>query len=157
MANFKPTPDHWAAFAKAVTKLRVYDEFVQLAAQQALLQFANFLPMMAVEDSAQAAKENAVFNLIYINLNRMVYAQMIQNTDQPLLSLEFFNKMARIETDEEMENFVKTDFVPLVRSPKTLGTPMPKFKASYDAISNLMKHLYKQLKVMSAIIIMKNF
>ena len=147
MANFKPTPDHWAAFAKAVIKLRVYEEFLQLAAQQALLQFANFLPMMAVEDSAQAAKENAVFNLIYINLIRMVLAQMIQATDKPLLSLEFFNKMAKIDTDKDMENFVKTEFVPLVRSPKTLGTPMPRFNASYDAISNLMKHLYRQLKV----------
>ena len=105
--------------------------------------------MMAVEDSAQAAKENAVFNLIYINLIRIVLVQMIQSTDQPLLSLEFFNKMARIETEEDMEAFVKTEFVPIVRSPKTLGTPMPKFNASYDAISNLMKHLYRQLKVSS--------
>ena len=118
-----------------------------MAAQQALLQFANFLPMMAVEDSAQAAKENAVFNLIYINLVRMVYAQMIQATDRPLLSLEFFNKMAQIDTEKDMEEFVKSEFVPLVRSPKNLGTPMPKFSRSYDAISNLMKHLYKQLKV----------
>ena len=149
LANFKPTPDHWAAFAKAVSKLRVYDEFIQLAAQQALLQFANFLPMMAVEESSQEAKENAVFALIYINLIRMVLAQMIQSTDKPLLSLEFFNKMSRIETDEGMETFVKTDFIPLVRSPKTIGISMPKFNASYDAISNLMKHLYKQLKVIS--------
>ena len=145
LANFKPTPDHWAAFTKAVIKLRVFDEFFQLGFQQALLQFANCLPFMSVDDSSQSAKENAVFNLLYINMLRMVFAQMIESTDQPILSLEFFNKLAKIEDDEQMIEFVKNEFVPIVRSPMTLGLRMPKFKSSYDAMSNLMKFLYAKV------------
>lgn len=128
-------------------KLRVFDEFFQLATQQALLQFANFLPLMAVSDSSQAAKENAVFSLIYINLVRMVFEQMITDTDKPLLSLEFFNKMARIDTDEDMDKFVIRNFIPIVNSPKTVGVKMPKFNALFDATSALLKHLYKNYTV----------
>ena len=147
MANFKPTPDHWAAFADAVIKARAFDEFLGLAAQQSLFQFANFLPIMDVDGSSQPAKENAVFNLIYINMVRMVFAQMIDNTQQPILSLDFFNAMAQIDTDEEMDTFVQEVFIPIIRSPKTLGRHLPKFNGSYDAISNLMKFLYTQVRL----------
>ena len=145
MANFKPTPDHWASFSTAVIKLRVFDELLNIAAQQALMQFANFLPIMVVDDSSQSAKENAVFNLIYINLIRMVFAQLIQSTTKPILPLEFFNKMSKIDTDKDMEEFVKNEFIPLVRSPKTLGRSFPRFNNSYDAISNLMKFLHTKV------------
>ena len=97
---------------------------------------------MGVDGSSQPAKENAVFNLIYINMIRMVFAQMAEDTQKPILSLEFFNQMAQIDTDEEMDAFVKDVFIPLVKSPKTLGRHLPKFNGSYDAISNLMKYLY---------------
>ena len=142
LASFKPTPDHWTAFADAVIKARAFDEFLGLAAQQSLFQFSNFLPIMSVDGSSQPAKENAVFNLIYINMIRLVFAQMIESTQKPILPLDFFETMAKIDTDEEMDEFVKNVFIPLIRSPKTLGRRLPKFNGSYDAISNLMKYLY---------------
>ena len=145
MANFKPTGDHWKEFANAVIKLRVFDEFLQLAGQQSMMQFANVLPFMEVDESSQPAKENAVFNLIYINLTRIVFAQMINDDNQPILSIEFFNKMAKIKTEAEMEEFVRKEFLPIVRSPTQLGHSMPKLKRSWDAITNLVKHLYKNV------------
>ena len=71
-------------FADAVIKLRVFDEFLQLAGQQSMMQFANVLPFMSVDGSSQPAKENAVFNLIYINFIRIIFAQMIPDDNRPI-------------------------------------------------------------------------
>ena len=135
---------HWTSFAKAVIKEQVFTELLQLAAQQALWQFTNNLPKIHINDSTQSAKENAVFSLIYINLVRLTLGQMIQGTDKPLLSLEFLTKLAKIEDSNEMEHFVKTEFVPLVKSPKTLGIQLPNFGHVYDAASQIVKYLYKR-------------
>ena len=144
LSAFKPTSVHWTSFANAVIKNQVFNEMLQLAAQQALWQFANALPLINIDDSTQSAKENSVFSLIYINLVRIVLGQMVQGTDKPLLSLEFLTKLAKIEDSTEMERFVNEEFIPLVRSPKTLGIELPGFSHVYDAASQLVKYLYKR-------------
>ena len=100
--------------------------------------------MINIDDSTQSAKENAVFSLIYINLARLTLGQMIQGTDKPLLSLEFLTKLSKIEDATEMDDFVKNEFIPLVRSPKTLGIELPNFGHVYDAASQMVKYLYKR-------------
>ena len=77
----------------------------------------------------------------------MVFEQMITDTNEPLLSLEFFNKMARIDTDEEMDKFVIREFIPIVNSPRTAGVKMPRLNSLFDATSALLKHLYKNYTV----------
>ena len=79
----------------------------------------------------------------------MVFEQMITDTDRPLLSLEFFNKMARIDNDDDMDKFVLADFVPIVNSPKTTGVRLPRFNAMFDATSAMLKHLYKNYTVIT--------
>ena len=128
-----------------VVKLGVFDEILHLAAQQALWQFANMLPIMKVDESTQVAKENAVFNLIYINFLRIIFAQMIQATDKPVIPLETLNKLANMNDDESMERFVRNELVPLVKSPRDIGVEMPTFKGSWDAAGNLIKFLYKKV------------
>ena len=123
----------------------VFDEILHLAAQQALWQFANMLPIMKVDESTQVAKENAVFNLIYINFLRIIFAQMIQATDKPVIPLETLNKLANMNDDESMERFVRNELVPLVKSPRDIGVEMPTFKGSWDAAGNLIKFLYKKV------------
>ena len=144
LAAFKPTSVHWTSFAQAVINQRVFNELLQLAAQQALWQFANSLPLINVNESTQSAKENSVFSLIYINLARITLGQMITDTDKPLLSLNFLTKLSKIENSDEMEDFVRDEFVPLVRSPKTLGVTLPGFGHVYDATSQVLKYLYKR-------------
>ena len=145
LADFKPTPNHWSSFATAVIKLRVFDEIMELAAQQAIIQFADSLQIMNVEDSSDAAKEEAVFNLIYMNLLRIAFGQMITSTESPIVPIDFFNKMSRVSNADEMEDFVKNEFIPVVRSPKTLGINFPRYRGSYDATSNLQKFLLKKV------------
>ena len=145
MANFRPTSEHWVSITKVVVKLKVFDEYFQLACQQALWQFSNALPIMAVDDSTQAAKEDAVFNLIYINMVRMVFAQLIQSTDRPILPIDFFNKLSKIKDETEMENFVKTEFIPLLNLPSELGINLPKYSATWD-VSTSMRHVLSKKK-----------
>ena len=133
------------AFADAVIELRVFDEFLQLAGQQSMMQFANMLPNMRVDESSQPAKENAVFNMIYINFIRIIFAQMIHEDNRPILPIEFFNKMARINSPEEMKEFVRTEFLPIVRSPKLVGCKLPKFNQAWDAVTTLMKFLHRKV------------
>ena len=122
----------------------MFTELLQIAAQQALWQFTNSLPRIEINDSTQSAKENAVFSLIYINLARITLGQMIQGTSQPILSLDFLTKLAQIDNEADMDRFVQNDFIPLVRSPKTLGIDLPNFGFVYDAASQIAKYLYKR-------------
>ena len=103
------------------------------------------LPIMKVDASTQIAKENAVFNLIYINFLRMIFAQIIENTDQPVIPLTFLNKLASMDDDASMTEFVKKELVPLVKSPRDIGIQMPTFKGTWDSASNLIKFLYKKV------------
>lgn len=144
LAAFKPTSIHWTSFTDEVSKQRVFNHLLQIAAQQALWQFANCLPMIDVNESTQAAKENAVFSLIYINLARLVLGQMIKDTRTPILSLEFLTKLAKIDDADEMSRFVSSEFIPLVNSPSKPGLNFPPFGQVYDAASQLIKFMYKR-------------
>ena len=144
LANFRPTSNHWIEFTKAVVKLRVFEEHLQLAGQQALWQFANVIAIMKPEKSTQDAKENSVFNLIYINFLRIVFAQLIQDDSKPVLSLDFMNKLAK--TDENsMEEFVKKEFIPLVNAPSALGVNFPSLNTTWEACGDVLLMLYRKV------------
>ena len=104
-------------------------------------QFTNVLPLLEVTDSTQSAKENSVFSLIYINLARIVLGQMLPEDGSPILSLEFLTKMAKIDDANEMKKFVEEDFIPLVKSPTSLGLRIPNLKRVYDVTSHVMKFM----------------
>ena len=114
---FKPSPVHWARFADEVAKQRVLDQFIELGAPQALWQFTNTLGVVVSSKSTREAKENAVVTLIYINVTRLVLAQMLSPNKGKLLSTDFLEKLAAVQTDLEMTNFVKNEFLPLVKLP----------------------------------------
>ena len=145
MANFRPTADHWVAFTQAVVKQRVFEEHLQLAGQQALWQFANVLPIMDVDKSTQAAKENAVFNMIYINFLRIIFAQMLGEDDSPVFSMDFLNKLAALKDENDAMEFVSKEFIPIVKAPKTVGANLPSFSGTWEASGNLMKYLYRKV------------
>lgn len=144
LAAFKPTSIHWTSFTNEVSKQQVFTHLLQLGAQQALWQFGNCLPMINVDESTQAAKENAVFSLIYINFIRLVLGQMIKDTRTPILSLEFLTKLAKIDDAEAMSHLVSSEFTPLVNSPSKPGLTFPPFGQVYDAASQLIKFMFKR-------------
>ena len=153
LENFRPTPTHWAALAKAVIEQNIFNDYLELAYQQAFWQFANSLLMSDVEASSQCAKENAVLSLIYINLTRMVLSQMIHvtgDTIKPVLPLEFLNKLAKIDTPEQMTEFVDSEFRPLACAPNSAeNVNFPKFTRAYDITSVFARFLIKIVSKMN--------
>ena len=149
MENFRPTPTHWASLAKAVVEKNLFNDFLEMAYQQAFWQFANSLAMTDVAASTQCAKENAVLSLIYINMTRMVLSQMVHATGEeisPVLPLEFLNKLAKIDTEEGMMEFVETEFRPLICAPNSAeNVNFPKFTRAFDMVSRFARFLEKNV------------
>ena len=150
LENFRPSPMHWAIFAKIVAEKNLFADFLELAYQQAFWQFVDTLTMINVDASTQSAKENAVLALVYINLTRMVLSQMIKSDKKNILPLSFLNKMAKIDNETEMETFIESDFRPLICAPNSAkDVNFPKFTRAFDITSKiarfLMKHVSKNV------------
>jgi len=146
LENFRPSPMHWAAFAKVVVEKNLFEDFLELAYQQAFWQFCDTLTMSNVDASTQCAKENAVLSLVYINLTRMVLSQMIKGTDKNILPMAFLNKLAKVDTDEQMESLVETDFRPLICAPNSAeNVNFPKFTRAFDITSKIARFLMKHV------------
>ena len=147
MENFRPSPTHWASLAKMVVEENIFNEYLEMAYQQAFWQFCISLGQSDVKASTQCAKENAVLSLIYINFTRMVLSQMVKATETeilPVLPLEFLNKLAKIDNDEDMRKFVNEDFRPLVCAPNSAeDVNFPKFTRAFDVVSKVARYLTK--------------
>ena len=123
-------------------------DFIQLGASQALWQFVNTLAVIPNTKSSTEAKENAVVTLIYINVTRMVLAQMLDPTKSSILPMEFLDKLSKIQTDEQMEKFVKDEFIPLVRLPsnqKNVNMDWISLLRSAEPMEQIHKFLLKNV------------
>ena len=146
MENFRPSPKHWASFAKIVVEKNLFQDFLELAYQQSFWQFVDTLIMSNVDASTQCAKENAVLSLVYINLTRMVLSQMTKMTTGNILPLAFLNKLAKVQNDEEMAALVESDFRPLICAPNSAETVnFPKFTRAFDITSKIARFLIKHV------------
>ena len=135
---------HWARFADEVAKQKVFDPFIQLGSIQALWQFTNTLGVVVTSKSTREAKENAVVTLIYINVTRMVLAQMLGPNKDKILSSNFLEKLSKVQTDKEMEEFVKNEFLPLIRLPSNI--PNVKLdNLNWDRVGEPMDQICKYL------------
>ena len=153
LAVFKPSPVHWARLTEEVAKQLVFMDFIQLGASQALWQFVNTISVIPNEKSTTEAKETAVVTLIFINVTRMVLAQMMDPKKSSILSVEFLGKLSKVQTDKEMEEFVKTEFIPLVKFP----TQIPGVKSDWISLARShepMEQIHKFL--LKKVIIVKN-
>ena len=147
LAVFKPSPVHWARFADEVARQRVFDQYIELGATQALWQFTNTLGVVVTSKSTREAKENAVLTLHYINVTRMVLAQMLSPSKSKLLSADFLEKLAAVQTDLEMANFVKNEFAPLVKLPINSGTELMNWDRTYEPMEQILKYLLKNVSL----------
>ena len=149
LAVFKPSPVHWARFAQSVIKLRLFDDFIELGASQALWQFSNTLAVIPNNGSSRAAKENAVVSLIYINVTRMILAQMLGPNSKEILPEEFLNKLAKIQSDEDMDKLVKAEFLPMVKIPSLMdkvNMDWLKLIRSREPMEQIQKYLLKNVR-----------
>ena len=82
--------------------------------------------------------------LLYINVTRMVLAQMLGPNKDKILSANFLEKLSQVKTDKEMEDFVKNEFVPLIRFPGDI--PNVKLdNLNWDRIGEPMDQICKYL------------
>ena len=82
----------------------------------------------------------------------MIFAQMIQTTDKPVIPLETLNKLASMDDTESMKKFVQEELIPLVKSPRDIGVPLPTFKGTWDAAGSIIKFLYKKVNPITSIL-----
>ena len=62
---------------------------------------------MDLTGATVTAQQNATLIMMYLHTVRMVFAQLLKDRRQGVLSLDFMTKMAATTSDESMENFVK--------------------------------------------------
>ena len=146
LESFKPTPAHWAIFANKVVEKKLFDGFLELAYQQSFWQFVNCLAMEDVTATSQAAKENAVLSLIYINLARMVLGSMLGPvfTADGIIPKTFMDKLSKVKTEEEMDRLVEVDFRKLLKLPNDHpNVKLPTFTRGFDATTIFSEFLVK--------------
>ena len=156
MAVFKPSPVHWARFAEEVAKQNVLDDFIQLGASQALWQFANTLGVVISSKSTREAKENAVVTLIYINVTRMALAQLLSSNTKTILSQSFLEKLSKVQSDEDMTNFVKTEFIPILKLPSSMpnvNMDWLQLVRSHEPMEQLHKYLEKNVSISARMVV----
>ena len=108
MTHRKPTTSHWKRFAITVAKLGVFNKFLDLAFSQAFWTFVFATPAMELSGASITAQQNATLIMMYLHTVRMVFAKLLKDRRQGVLSLDFMTKMAATTSEEEMETFVKT-------------------------------------------------
>ena len=131
-------------FANKVIEKKLFDGYLELAYQQSFWQFVNCMAMEDVTATSQAAKENAVLSLIYINMARMVLGSMLVFTADGIMPKSFMDKLAKVQTEEEMERLVEVDFRKLLRIPNDQpNVNLPTFTRGFDATSIFSEYLVR--------------
>ena len=123
---------------------------MELAYSQALWQFISTLALSKVQNSSQQAKENAAMTLVYINALRSTLLMIMSNMKDKLFSIDFVSAMAATKTDEEMKDFVQTQFVPLLKDAEGAMDDLPGYMDGIQPlvqISSLLYHLRKDRHV----------
>ena len=78
----------------------------------------------------------------------MVLAQMLSPSKDKLLSTEFLEKLAAVQTDLEMTNFVKTEFAPLVKLPlvdQNTNLDWLSWDRASEPMEQILKYLLKNV------------
>ena len=131
-----------------MAKQGVLNDFIQLAATQALWQFVNTLGVVVTSKSTREAKENAVVTLIYINVTRMVLAQLLSSSSSNILSSKFLEKLSKVQSDEDMTNLVKNEFVPILKLPSNMpnvNMDWLQLVRSHEPLEQIHKYLEKNV------------
>ena len=82
---------------------------------------------------------------------RMVLSQMLPEDGPGLLSQDFLQALARINTEEEMVDFVDKVFRPLVKAPNSQpNVRLPKFSRAFEATTFFSGYLTEHAKLIEA-------
>ena len=86
--------------------------------------------------------------LIYINVTRMVLAQLLSSSTTSILSSTFLEKLSKVDSDEDMTNFVKSEFIPILKLPSSLpnvNMDWLQLVRSHEPMEQLLKYLEKNV------------
>ena len=148
LAVFKPSPVHWARLSDESVEQRIFMDFIHLGAAQALWQYANTLSVIPNNSSTKAAKETSVATLIVINVTRMVLVQLLDPKASTVFPPAFLDQLSKVESDQQMTDFVRNAFIPLIKKPSELPnvkTDWISFARSQDPMSQVHKYLLKNV------------
>lgn len=62
---------------------------------------------MDMSGASITAQQNATLIMMYLHTVKMVFAKLLKDRKQGVLSLDFMTKMAATTSEEEMEEFIK--------------------------------------------------
>ena len=75
----------------------------------------------------------------------MVLAQMLSPSKSKLLSADFLEKLAAVQTDLEMTNFVKNEFAPLIKLPIEEYRDWMSWDRAPEPMEQILKYLLKNV------------
>ena len=82
----------------------------------------------------------------------MILAQMLGPNSTEILPEAFLNKLAKVQSDEDMDNLVKTEFIPLVKIPSLMdkvNMDWMKLIRSREPMEQIQKYLLKNVSLLS--------
>ena len=79
----------------------------------------------------------------------MILAQMLGPNSKEILPEEFLNKLAKIQSDEDMDKLVKAEFLPMVKIPSLMdkvNMDWLKLIRSREPMEQIQKYLLKNVR-----------
>lgn len=110
----KPTTEHWRRFAQSVAKKGVFKPIMNVGFVQAFWSYLRGTEAMELYGATLTAQQNATLTMMYLHSLRMVFAKLLEDRVDGVLTLAFLQKMAAIKTAEDMDKFVDEEFIPKV-------------------------------------------
>ena len=81
---------------------------------QAFWAYVRGTEAMELYGATITAQQNATLTMMYLHSLRMVFAKLLEDRTDGVLTLAFLQKMAAVKTADEMDKFVDEEFVPKV-------------------------------------------
>ena len=139
----KPTTEHWRRFAKSIAKKGVFNQIMDRAFTQSLWTYVRATEAMEIFGSTVTAQQNSTLVMMYLHTLRLVFGKLVKNKDDGVLSLTFLTKMAKVKSDNEMDAFVDTEFIPKVKIDGLEKIP------NFDQAKLVLEDMFTQWKTSS--------
>ena len=107
---------------------------------QAFWTYTRATEAMELYGSTVTAQQNSTLVMMYLHTLRLVFGKLVQNKDDGVLSLTFLTKMAAVKSDEDMDKFVDTEFIPKVAIDGLENIP------NFDQAKTVLEDMFTQWK-----------
>ena len=134
----KPTTEHWRRFSKSVSKLRVFDQIMDVSFTQAFWSYVKATEAMELYGATITAQQNSTLTMMYLHTLRMVFGKLLEDREHGVLTLDFLVKMAAVKSEEDMDKFVLSEFIPKIQ---IVGLEkIPNFDSAKEVFEDMFVH-----------------